>query len=110
MPTTEELLDLEKEIQRLVEKKRKTDLHIIDLEARIYAVETEYFKETSAFGSLLNGLEGYLGAGGPAATPRRHGPRDIKDSDRLFSNTSSSYQRVPPRPLIERDVVGAGGA
>lgn len=94
MPTTEELLDLEREIQRLVERKRKTDLHIIDLEARIYAVETEYFKETAGFGSLLQGLDGYLGAGASGATPRRHAPREIKESDRLFSNTSSSYQRV----------------
>jgi hypothetical protein len=85
-------VDLEKEIQRLIEKKRRTDLHIIDLEARIHAVETEYFRETNMFGSLLGGLEGYLGANG--GTPRRHNSRDVRDSDRLFSHTSSSHPRV----------------
>ena len=92
VPTTEQLVDLEREIQRLIEKKRRTDLHIIDLEARIHAVETEYFRETAMFGSLLGGLEGYLGA--TSGTPRRHGPRDVKDTDRLFTHTSSSHPRA----------------
>lgn len=92
VPTTEQLLDLEKEIQRLIDRKRKTDLHIIDLEARIHAVETEYCKETSVFGSIINGLEGYLGAN--TAPGRRHGSRDVKDTDRRFSHTSTSHPRV----------------
>ncbi|PJF16510.1 hypothetical protein PSACC_03697 [Paramicrosporidium saccamoebae] len=92
VPTTEELVDLEKEIQRLIDRKRRTDLHIIDLEARIHAVETEYFRETSLFGSLLNGLEGYLGAS--SALSRRQGSREVRDGDRLFSHTSSSHPRA----------------
>lgn len=100
VPTTEELLDLEKEIHRLLEKKRRTDLHIIDLEARIYALETEYLRETFTFGPLLNGLEGYLGAhsggggGGSSGSGSRKAAREVKESDRLFSSTSSSYPRV----------------
>lgn len=99
VPTTEELLDLEKEIHRLLEKKRRTDLHIIDLEARIHALETEYLRETSTFGPLFSGLEGYLGAqpgggAGSSGSGSRKATREIKESDRLFSSTSSSYPRV----------------
>lgn len=94
VPTTEQLVDLEREIQRLIERKRKTDLHIIDLEARIHAVETEYFRETSIFGSIVNSLEGYLGSASVGAHGRRHGSRDVRDADRLFSHTSSSHPRA----------------
>lgn len=95
MPTTEQLLDLEKEIQRLIEKKRRTDLHIIDLEARIHAVEGDYFRETALFGSLVNGLEGYLATNSSSVPQgRRNTTREIKDTDRLFSQTSSSHPRV----------------
>lgn len=106
VPTTEQLVDLEKEIQRLVERKRWTDLHIIDLEARIHAVETEYLRETAQFGSIATGLEGYLDAGASTAqTPssaRRGAAREVRDCDRLFSSTSSSHQRVAA-PLMRPD-------
>lgn len=78
-------------------------MHLIDLEARIHALETEYLRETSTFGALVQGLEGYLGANasstptpsaGPSSLGRRHASRDIKDTDRIFSNSSSSSQRA----------------
>lgn len=108
VPTTEQLVDLEKDIQRLIERKRRIDQHIVDLEARIYAVETDYLRETAQFGCILNGLEGYLGTtsttsgGSTSQTPtsvRRVVSREIRDSDRLFSNTSTSYQRVFSLPM-----------
>ncbi len=103
------MLDLEREIVRLIERKRGNDLQIIDLEARIHGIETVYLQETSQFGSLLGGLEGYLG-GAPLSIsasllqtpsqpssrrPQGSGSRrEISDADRLFSHTSSSYSRV----------------
>jgi len=93
VPTTEQLIDLEREIQRLLERKRRTDLHIIDLEARIHAVETSFLKETAYFGAVMNGLDGYLTAAS-ASTPARHSARDARESDRLLSQTSASQSRV----------------
>lgn len=108
---------MEKDIHRLIDAKRRADLLLIDLEARIHAVETEYFRETSQFGSiLLNGLEGYLGtlnnvtgmgstATNAAATVginqhyRKYNMKEIKETDRLFSNTSGSHQRVK-KPIL----------
>jgi len=106
---------VEREINRLIERKRRTDLHVISLEAAIYALETEYFREAAPLGSILTpaGMDAYLGAGAApltstAATP---GPRKatgaqstLTEAERIFSNTSSSYQRVSlprkSRPLI----------
>lgn len=96
----EDLLNVGKEVKRLMAKKKQADEHLIELEARIYSLETEYFKETGAYGSLLTGLEGYLGmasgAGGQTSGGgmRRSAYRDIKDSQRLFSNTSASSRKA----------------
>lgn len=93
------MVDLEKEIQRLVERKRRTDLHIIDLEARIHAVETSFLRETVHFGAIMNGLEGYLSAVGGTGTvggaPGGRRTRDqVRDADRLLSQTSASQSRA----------------
>ena len=93
VPTTEQLIDLEREIQRLLERKRRADLNIIDLEARIHAVETSFLRETAYFGTIMNGLDGYLAAVG-ASTPARRSVRDIRESDRLLSQTSASQSRA----------------
>jgi hypothetical protein len=96
----EDLLNIGKEVRRLMAKKKQADEHLIELEARIYSLETEYFKETGAYGSLLTGLEGYLGmvsgAGGQSSGGgmRRSAYREIKDSQRLFSNTSASSRKA----------------
>lgn len=101
----EDLLNLGKEIKRLMQKKKQADEHLVELEARIYGLETEYFRETGPYGSIMTGLEGYLGltAGGPhsSTTPsglRRSAYREVKDAARIFSNTSASSRRVPLSP------------
>lgn len=124
MPTTEELLGIEKEIQRLLERKRRADLHLIDLEARIYALESEYLRETHTFGSLIQGLEGYLGT--VNVVGRRPVTATGAAGERVFSGGSASWQRalglyarlvkeatLPPMPLphnrpIRRGLSGAG--
>ena len=101
IPSTEEILNIEKDIQSLIERKRRVDMNLIDMEARIYMLEGEHLKQTSShFGSIVQGLEGYLGgitgtgaSGGSHSSHRRH-VRDIKDTERVFSNTSSSSARV----------------
>lgn len=81
-----------------MQKKKQADEHLVELEARIYSLETDYFKETSNFGSLMFGLEGYLGlapaSGGQSGGIRRSTYREVKDAQRIFSNTSSSSRRA----------------
>jgi hypothetical protein len=74
---------------------------LIELEARIYNLETEYFRETMAYGSIMTGLEGYLGLGTQASSGgmassglRKSAYREVKDAARIFSNTSASSRRV----------------
>ena len=100
----EQLLDVEREINRLIKRKRRTDLHVIGLEAAIYALETEYFREVAPLGSILTpaGIDAYLGAGtapsvgnaSAGSSARKPTIPNIADADRIFSNTSSSHQRV----------------
>lgn len=100
-------------MHRLIERKRRTDLRIIDLEARIHATESSLLKEVSQYGPIFNGLEGYLAVGGGgigsgirssngANLGRKRG--EIKETDRLFSATSASAPRalvVLPRLIRE---------
>ncbi len=88
---------MSKEIKRLMQKKKQADEHLVELEARIYQLETEYFRETGNYGSLMTGLEGYLGliAGtGQTGGMRRSTYREVKDSARIFSNASASSRRA----------------
>lgn len=81
-----------------MQKKKQADEHLVELEARIYSLETDYFKETSTYGSLMFGLEGYLGlapaSGGQSGGIRRSTYREVKDSQRIFSNTSAGSRRA----------------
>lgn len=111
-PTTEDLLSIEDEIKRLIEKKRVTDLHLIDLEARIFASEELYNKETKQFGAIINGLEGYMGISASLSnnistdsldsTKGRGGGEEGEEGESSFkfldkhpfSSTSASHQRA----------------
>lgn len=97
-------MDLEREVHRLIEQKRRTDLHIVDLEARIHAAETSLLRETAHFGPIIDGLDSYLAAvtgsagsdgnrnSGAAVARKMREP--LKESDRHFSRTSASHPRA----------------
>lgn len=108
----EDLFNLGKEITRLMLKKKQADEHLVELEARIYSLETEYFKETGAYGSIMTGLEGYLGlasgSGGQTGGMRRSAFREVKDTQRIFSNTSTSSRRAVS--LYNKFMSVAGGS
>lgn len=106
-PSTEDLLSIEEEIKRLIEKKREADLHLIDIEARIFASEELYNKETKQFGSIINGLEGYMGISASLSNnivPDNLDPRKFEGDgeensfkfldNHPFSSTSVSHQRA----------------
>lgn len=113
-PSPEDVLDLEKELQRLIARKQAAEQHIVNLEARLYDLETEYYRETAVHGSLLKGLDGYHGLrpaqaqqpqqqhqfGGSSSSRRTNASAFVAsaggvvpDSDRVFSRTSASWAR-----------------
>jgi hypothetical protein len=114
-PSAEDLIDLERELHRLIAKKQNTDANLIRIESRIYDFETEYLNETSIFGNLVHGLEGYLGfptlnqsnsqsiltsTANPSSNSntssysgRKGSSTGIPNSKRLFSNSSTTYGR-----------------
>lgn len=61
MSSLEDVLDLEKEILRLVDRKRRVDHQLGEIETKIHALETDYLAETKIYGNIFCGLEGYLG-------------------------------------------------
>lgn len=111
-PSAEDLVDLERELQKLIARKIQADTNLVKLETRLYDLETEYLTETQSFGNLIHGIEGYLGL--PPATlanaPIRRGPfnnsntslstmtsqtsnSSINPQQRIFSSTSMSFQK-----------------
>lgn len=64
----------------------------MELETQIYNSETNYIVETAnTGGNILQGFENYLKAG--TSSRKRV---EILETDRIFSHSSSSAQRVRP--------------
>ncbi|ORX81518.1 NuA4-domain-containing protein [Anaeromyces robustus] len=66
--------------------KRKVDRALVNLEANIYSFEGNYLEETSQFGNIIKGFDGYM-----STRPEK---KKIKftEEDRLFSQSSATYQ------------------
>ena len=111
-PSAEDLVDLERELQKLIARKIQADTTLVKIETKLYDLETEYLNETQSFGNLIHGIEGYLGL--PTTTPannalRRGAPFNnstsslstmtsqssapINPQQRLFSSTSTTFQK-----------------
>lgn len=91
-PSAEDLVDLERELHRLINRKTLADAQIMTLETRLYDLETEYLTETAAFGNLIHGLEGYLGLpmSGPATANSSSAPAALTAQKRNFGGSTSS--------------------
>lgn len=110
-PSAEDLVDLERELQKLIARKIQADTNLVKIESKLYDLETEYLTETQSFGNLIHGVEGYLGlpaAAIPANSLKRNAPFNnstsslstmtspssaINPQQRLFSSTSTSFQK-----------------
>lgn len=118
-PSAEDLVDLERELQKLISRKIQADTNLVKIETRLFDLETEYLMETQSFGNLIHGIEGYLGL--PSSVPattngpmRRGGPfnnsntslstmtslstnsaaaSSINLQQRLFSSTSTTFPK-----------------
>ncbi|KAJ1920993.1 chromatin modification- protein eaf6 [Tieghemiomyces parasiticus] len=85
--TAETLKDAEKELQDLLTRKRQVDRNLASLEASIYAFEGSYLEDTNQ-GNIIRGFDGYL-----ASRPTHKRPK-VSENDRIFSNSSSTYQKA----------------
>ena len=85
------------ELEDLLNRKAIVEEQLAGIEAHIYDLEGAYLEETANTGTVIKGVEGYLGGAGSSAgrpsTSAHRKPR-FKESDRLFSRSSATYERV----------------
>ncbi|KYR01919.1 hypothetical protein DLAC_00708 [Tieghemostelium lacteum] len=74
------------DIESLNNEKKSIDSKLISLEKQIYALEGRYLEETHHIGNVIRGWDSYISGSGALKKLR------WRESDRLFSNSSSSYQ------------------
>ncbi|KAI6659349.1 hypothetical protein LOD99_15020 [Oopsacas minuta] len=90
-----ELGDCRKELLDLIQKKHDLELNLISLEKQIYKFEESYLDETQAFGNVIKGWDNYLTSNLKSSGSSQKADRKVKkwkDSDRLFSKSSVTYE------------------
>ncbi|KAG1439454.1 hypothetical protein G6F56_012292 [Rhizopus delemar] len=80
--------ETKQELQALLNRKKQVDTNLTNLEHSIYLFEGSYLEDTQQNGNIIRGFEGYL----THRTDRRK-PK-FTELDRLFSLSSSTYQKV----------------
>jgi len=78
------------ELEDLLNRKALVDDQIANIERQIYYLEGSYLEETATQGNVLRGFDGYLTARA-AGVDKKKGR--FKETERLFSLSSSTYQK-----------------
>ncbi|KAG2210935.1 hypothetical protein INT47_000092 [Mucor saturninus] len=76
------------ELQKLLSKKKRVDLNLVNLENSIYLFEGSYLEDTQQNGNIIRGFDGYLSSRQDRKKPK------FTELDRLFSLSSSTYQKA----------------
>jgi len=81
---------LKKELAEQLGRKRATERQLAQLELQLYSLENSYLTETMAHsgGNVILGFDAYHKT--QSSGRRRH---EITDADRMFSNSSLTYQK-----------------
>lgn len=87
---------LRNNLRQTLDKKRKLDQQLTELEDQIYKTEGAYLEETSASGNIVRGFDGWVKGvvvGGRTGVDDRRRGR-IRDEDRVFSRSSVGWMKV----------------
>lgn len=91
----EELVDdytaTRKALTTALQKKRAADKAVIAIECQIAAFEEAYLEETASHGGSL--IKGYDSFGKIPSTSHKR-KVEVADADRIFSQSSTTFQRV----------------
>lgn len=98
---------VKRDLRAHLDRKKKIDRELATLEASIYAFEGSYlsdnlFQSSSGvtFGNIIKGYDAYLKAPPSTADRKRaRGYDEPRDSDRMFSRSSATFQKVCSIPL-----------
>lgn len=85
-------------LRATLDKKRRIDAELAELEDRIHKAEGAYLEETSSSGNIVRGFDGWV-KGVAIAVGGRNGGDDrrrgrIREEDRVFSRSSVGWMKV----------------
>ena len=86
------------ELEDLLNRKALVDEQIANIERQIYFLEGSYLEDTAVQGNVIKGFEGYLTSRAIGGLDKKKGR--FKETDRLFSLSSSTYQKVSKRLIF----------
>ncbi|KND05043.1 uncharacterized protein SPPG_08872 [Spizellomyces punctatus DAOM BR117] len=86
--TPQMLQEAERELSELLSRKKAVDKALMDLERKIYLFEGSYLEDTSQYGNIIRGFDGYLNS---SSTKKR---QKLVEEDRLFSRSSVTYPKA----------------
>ena len=89
---------LRSNLRQTLEKKRKLDEQLAQLEEQIFKVEGAYLEETAASGNIVRGFDGWVKgvqvAGGRGGVDDRQRKGRVREEDRVFSRSSVGFMKV----------------
>ncbi|CAO3688621.1 unnamed protein product [Umbelopsis ramanniana] len=86
--TRQKYEEAKQELQALLSRKKQVDNNLANLEHSIYLFEGSYLEDTQQNGNIIRGFDGYL-----TNRPDKK-KQKFTEFDRLFSLSSSTYQKV----------------
>ena len=92
-PSSSSSLDPKIALEEAIKKKREIERNLMDIEKQIYNFEGSYLEDTAIYGNVVKGWERYLTLKTATAADLSK-LRKFKDSDRLFSHSSVTYQHA----------------
>eukprot|EP00899_Mesostigma_viride_P025905 jgi/Mesvir1/649/Mv17261-RA.1 len=91
-------------VQQLLRRKEKLEDELRSIEKQVFDLETAYLQDSSAYGNVLKGFEGFLSTNRNSNTSSQKRGRPFKTEDRLFSLSSITS------PVVEIQAAREGAA